>query len=80
MRCCGGTTTVGPILMLSLVASLAERRRMPVEGAAREGADMMMECVEFGFEEVCKKLYSCGLSKFENAGSTTAFIVCEPDR
>lgn len=53
MRCCGGTTTVGPILMLSLVASLAERRRMPVEGAAREGADMMMECVEFGFEEVC---------------------------
>ena len=53
MRCCGGTTTVGPILMLSLVASLAERRRMPVEGAAREGADMVMECVEFGFEEVC---------------------------
>ena len=39
--------------MLSLVASLAERRRMPVEGAAREGADMVMECVEFGFEEVC---------------------------
>jgi len=26
---------------------------MPVEGAAREGADMVMECVEFGFEEVC---------------------------
>ena len=53
MRCCGGTTTVGPILMFSLVASLAERRRMPVEGAAREGADMVMECVVFGFEEVC---------------------------
>lgn len=45
MRCCGGTTTVGPIVMFSRVASLEDRRRgFPVEGGtAREGADIVKD-------------------------------------
>jgi hypothetical protein len=77
--------------MFSRVASVAERRRgFPVEGTAREGADMVKEDVKTGLRVekfatcvVCcewRSLLDCGLIESENVEILIAFIVYEPDR
>jgi hypothetical protein len=87
MRCCGGTTTVGPILIFWLVTSLDGRRRtegLPALGTTRKGADMMKveaESMTEGQDCIANEL-SVGITgvRFEPQETGSFYISSPTDR